>query len=92
MSEKIFSEPWSPNWAPHVSGKWTERVIVDDEIEPSVVVMVCDLCKAEHKAICRTGNVKGWINRYASVHLHGDPLDPARVHAMAEAAKRSREG
>ena len=61
------------------------------EIEPSIVSMECGICKDKHKVECRSGNVKTWINKYASVHYHSDPLSPRSASEQVKAIKAARE-
>lgn len=72
---------WSPQWATHVSGTWEDRVVdlETGEIEPAIILLRCVKCSEARKVECKTGNVKTWINRFASVHYHSNPLDPNSV-------------
>ena len=60
------------------------------EIDPALVRIVCTRCGAEHRVQCRTGNVKGWVNKFASVHMHLDPMSPKRVTEQAAALTEQR--
>lgn len=93
MSEE---ETWSPEWAPHVVGRWNKRTLDPEtgEPEPQMVHMACAQCGATYRVRCTSGAVRSWVNRFANVHFHGNPLDPGRVKRMAEArqeARRERE-
>lgn len=89
MTEK---ETWSPHWAPHVVGTWTPRVVDEDgEVEPAIVEISCAKCGGRHRVECRTGNVRGWINKFAAVHFHADPLAPGNVVDQARAVEASRK-
>jgi len=73
-------------------GTWNKRIVdrATGEVEPSIVRMRCGRCGEEYKVACRTGNVRGWVNKFAKVHFHGDPLDPKQVTMQAQAAARRR--
>ena len=88
----VSVESWSPHWAPHVVGTWTPRTVDEEtgEVDPSIVRIVCGVCNATHRVDCKTGNVRGWINRFASVHYHADPLDPKQAVRQAEVARAAR--
>lgn len=66
-----MSEPWSPPHAPHVTGRWTQRVFDDDGIpEEQTVVAKCATCGAEFKRACASGHVRAHVMRFALVHHH----------------------
>lgn len=44
--------------------------------EPQVVRMRCSSCGDQHQVTCTTGAVRQWILRFASLHLHRDPMGP----------------
>lgn len=75
---------YSPRWAAHVVGRYDPREVDPEtgEAEPQEVRLECSRCGATHKAVCTTGAVRGWVNRFALGHVHGDALDPARVVEM----------
>lgn len=62
---------WVPDHAPHVMGRWTQRVIGDDGMpEPQRVEIKCAKCAAEYKTTCSSGRVQEHIQRFSIVHLH----------------------
>lgn len=62
---------WTPDHAPHVTGRWTQRIIGDDGMpEPQRVECKCSKCGAEYKASCASGRAQEHIQRFAIVHLH----------------------
>lgn len=62
---------WVPDHAPHVMGRWTQRVIGDDGMpEPQRVEIKCAKCDAEYKTTCSSGRVQEHIQRFSIVHLH----------------------
>jgi hypothetical protein len=66
---------WSPQFAPHVRG-WYEVRQYDDDGMPETQMWgaTCDVCKHDHRGACDSGQVRKHIQRFAIVHLHGDPL------------------
>lgn len=85
--EKQFVGAWSPDWATHVRGQWTERTVTDDGYpEPQDVVMYCSICEGTYQTKCTTGSVKQHVLRFARVHLHADPFSKEYQDALA--AKR----
>jgi hypothetical protein len=71
---------WSPQFAPHVRGWYEERQYDPDGFpETQAWGAHCDRCGADHKGQCDSGQVRKHIQRFALVHLHGDPLEAMRV-------------
>lgn len=79
---------WSPAWAPHVLGSYTERVRDPGTglCEPQHITMLCGfrhadgkVCGAAWQTTCATGNVRGHINRFAQVHAHKEFAEPPMV-------------
>lgn len=66
---------YSPPFATHVKGGWEKREA--DQIglpAPQKIFMHCEKCGENYQTTCTTGNVRSWINRFATVHLHRDPF------------------
>lgn len=74
MSEpKILS--YTPQWAPHVTGTFPEKVIDEDgQHEPQLVRMSCSICNATHQVTCTSGATRQHIQTFAVVHAHRDPM------------------
>lgn len=78
---------WSPPWATHVKGEYTERVRGDDgRCEPQKVRMTCTftnpegvVCGATWQTTCASGNVCSHINNFAKAHAHQDFANPPLV-------------
>lgn len=89
----VNEETFSPQWAPHIIGRYNKRVIDPEtgESDPQIVRIVCGKCNAAYQVKCTTGAVRAWVNRFATVHYHGDPLDPGHVRGMAQRAEARRE-
>ncbi len=68
-------EAWSPKWAPHARGTYEREVDSDGKPEPTWVLLSCDVCGETHRVRCESGAPRHWIQRWANVHLHRDPLD-----------------
>lgn len=69
---------WCPEWAPHVRGRYTERVW-DPETklhDPQTVEVRCTFggCEATWRTTCQSGHVREHIATFARLHLHRDPL------------------
>lgn len=76
-------EAWSPDWAPHVVGRYTKRTF-DAETqlpEPQKVEIRCTFpgCNAEWKLDCSSGLVRDHVNNFAKSHTHRDPLAAPRI-------------
>lgn len=70
---------WAPRWAPHVIGRFSDRVVNDDgTAEPQRYVISCSRCGATWgPAVCTSGLVENHIAKFALSHAHRDPLtDP----------------
>ncbi len=66
---------WSPPWALHVKGKYTEREVRPDGLpEEQRVVMHCTVCGDAWQTGCTSGSVRQHIQRFAFVHIHRDAL------------------
>lgn len=66
---------WRPQHAPHVVGRWTQRVFDDDGMpEEQRVEIRCEHpgCGAEFKRACISGLVQQHVQRFAIAHLHRD--------------------
>lgn len=64
---------WTPANAPHVTGKWTQRVFDDDGLpEEQRVVIDCERCGAHYERGCTSGLVQSHIQKFTFVHLHHD--------------------
>lgn len=78
---------YSPDWAPHVKGRYEER-FVDQETslpDPQHIEARCEHpdCAGKDtlwKGTCMSGSVRTWINKYALAHLHRDPLVKGYYH------------
>lgn len=71
---------WSPRFAPHVKGKYTERTFdLDHRPEPQRFEAHCTHCGQKWGGPCMTGAVKSHIARFAAMHLHRDPMHAPRV-------------
>lgn len=69
-------EEWVPSFAPHVKGRY-ERREFDPRTKmpvPQTVKMECTVCGTKWATVCSTGQVRTHIARFASLHLHRDPL------------------
>lgn len=74
---------WSPEWAPFVLGRYTERVF-DEETkmhEAQQVEARCTFsgCETAWRTSCQSGRVRDHIATFAKVHLHRDPLSAPTV-------------
>lgn len=73
------AEQWRPPFAPHVLGEYERRRFDEDGLpEPQLVVAVCEKCGARWQTQCSTGQVRTHISRFATIHLHRDPLGAKR--------------
>jgi hypothetical protein len=73
----MSTQTYSPNWAPHVVGEYESAI--DPETgrpEPTWVRMQCRTCGARHQVKCTSGSYRTWITKFATVHVHRDPLAP----------------
>ena len=72
-------EYWVP-FAPHVVGHYEPRpnlVDLGPGEEPEQRWRVtCGRCGATFQGVCTTGAVRTHFNRFATQHLHRDPLAP----------------
>lgn len=72
-------EEWRPPWAPHVRGQ-IERAVFDPETgerEPQRWTVLCEKCGGTFRGECYSGQSRTHVSRFARLHLHADPLDPA---------------
>lgn len=76
MSEAKKWIEWSPAWALHVRGRYTEREWNAEAgmHEPQAVEMICGRCQAAWKTMCASGHVRQHIEKFGLVHAHRDPL------------------
>ncbi len=66
---------YSPPWASHVTGTFTERVHDEDgNPEPQIIEMACSKCEATWKTECLSGAVRRHIQNFAAAHAHRDIL------------------
>jgi hypothetical protein len=67
---------YSPPFALHVKGKFTERKVDQDTgmPDPQLIVADCEICKAHWQGSCMTGNVRNWIHKFGLIHIHRDPF------------------
>ena len=71
---------WSPGFAPHVKGKYTRRTFDDDGLPEEQHIRVhCTHCGDTWDRECLSGQVRGHIARFATAHLHRDPLAAQRI-------------
>lgn len=77
---------YSPRWSPHVVGRYDPREVdlETGEADPQVIDLECSKCGDRSRASCNSGNVRAWVNRYGTAHMHKDTMDPARVKEMAK--------
>lgn len=68
-------ESFSPRWAPHVSGSFDRSFDPEGRPEPTWVELSCSNCGETHRVKCESGAPTQWILKWASVHLHRDPLN-----------------
>jgi len=76
VADDVWIE-WRPDHAPHVLGRYTERVVDDQGLpEPQQVTAECEWpgCGARWKTTCSSGSVRTHIARFGALHLHRDPL------------------
>jgi len=69
----MWSE-WIPPNAPHVIGKYSDRTYGPNGPDPQKVKVDCRTCGEHWETDCDSGRVKEHISRFASQHLHRDPL------------------
>lgn len=71
---------YSPPWAPHVKGRYTERTVDPETRQPTEqrYVVKCEKCGAQWgPTTCLSGMVRQHIVNFAIAHPHRDPLiDP----------------
>lgn len=66
-------EVWSPPEVPHVSGRYTRRIVEDGQPQPQRVEMRCSKCEARHVVPeCASGRVRQHIQSFAIAHAHVD--------------------
>lgn len=79
---------WSPSWAPHVKGRYTERIRdpITGMCRPQIVSMVCNyrnhegkICGATWSTLCSSGAVRNHISQFAFRHAHRDFASPQKV-------------
>lgn len=77
MPERVWVA-WSPRFAPHVEGRYSERVLDEDGLpEPQRVECTCTKCGAKWQTDCSSGQVRGHIAKFGVVHAHSDPIGTA---------------
>jgi hypothetical protein len=70
---------FSPRWAPHVVGEYTDRKLDPATGKPSGQTwkVRCGKCGATFGPLaCDTGMVRSHIGKFAVLHNHSDPLAP----------------
>lgn len=77
----MYPEKYSPHWAPHVDGSYTERVLDPETGAPEKqwVHARCGICGEEMRRPCDSGRVRMHVANFALLHLHRDPLSLART-------------
>ena len=66
---------WSPQFAPHIKGWYDARTYTPEGMpETQAWGAHCDVCQTDHRGACDSGQVRKHIQRFALVHLHGDPM------------------
>ena len=80
-----MSDQWikfSPAWAPHVHGEYTERVVDPEtnQFQEQVWKVVCTICKSSWGPVkCQSGLTRKHIATFAVSHMHRNVLmDPTR--------------
>jgi len=78
MSDEKPKETYSPKWCPHVSGSFVRASDpTTGKPEPTWVTMSCSVCNDVYRMRCDSGAPIQWILKFATQHLHRDPLrDP----------------
>lgn len=77
MTEPQWHGTYAPPWAPHVAGRYTERLVVEGEVQDQVVEATCSQCGDSFRRRCSSGQVRAHIAAFAQAHVHRDPLkDP----------------
>ena len=85
-----MSEEFRPLFAQHVVGYIPREVFGEDgQIEPATVRMVCEACGDKHQIKCATGAYRQWVTKFATIHLHRDPLAPISVAPKLKKARKS---
>lgn len=94
MSERERWEEWSPEYAPHVRGRYTERVWdpVLRAHEEQRVEARCEVCGQEWKGWCTSGHVRDKVATFARLHLHRDPLEAPRVERPGSLRRKKEDG
>lgn len=71
-------EEFRPKWCPHVVGRFDREVDPDTGLpETTTVLIECERCGDRHRATCSSGAPTQWVLKFATGHLHRDPLaDP----------------
>jgi hypothetical protein len=65
---------YSPIWAPHVTSDFPERTFEGGTLVPMKIVMKCTLCGDVQQRMCPSGAVHQWVQKFALVHVHRDPM------------------
>ena len=75
MSETLT---YRPPFAIHVRGEFDERRVEDGMPVEQTVKVWCEWpgCNGYWQTRCASGRVRAHIQRYASQHLHRDPMAP----------------
>lgn len=75
----MSSDTWvdfSPPWAPHVKGSYTDRTFDEDGLpEEQKVRATCTVCGTVFQRTCASGQVRTHITTFARLHVHRDPLN-----------------
>lgn len=74
MAEKRFE--YSPKWAPHVVATIDEPEVdmATGLREEQKIDARCGTCGAIFHRTCSSGLVREHVNRFATLHVHRDPL------------------
>lgn len=81
MNEPKWTD-YRPAFAQHVLGRYEERQFDEDGLPVTQRwTAYCETCQTPHQGWCDSGQVRKHIQRFAVVHLHGDPLQAQRIIA-----------
>ena len=81
-------EQWRPPFASHVVGSYTKRELDPEtgQHESQKWKARCERCGQSYEGWCDSGQVRRHIARFATQHLHADPLAAPRVRRPGSAA------
>jgi hypothetical protein len=72
------ASPWreySPQWAPHIKGRYQDRTVDEDGIpEEAPVEAECTVCNTKFRRMCASGLMRQHISTFAVAHAHRDAL------------------